>query len=66
MGGQRYQPTMTTNNSSNTSRVLSADDEDLELALAISRQMAEEEEKKRRQEEDEELEKVLRLSLEDK
>ena len=49
---------------------LSADDEELEFALALSRQMAEEEKRKRRQEEedlrDEELQRVLKLSLEDK
>lgn len=47
---------------------LSAEEEDLQLALALSQQMAEEEAKERRQRqlEDEELEEVLRLSLVEK
>lgn len=49
---------------------LSAEDEELELALTLSRQITEEEQRKKRREEedlgDEELQRVLKLSMEDK
>ena len=49
---------------------LSAEDEEFELALALSRQMAEEEQRTKRREEedlgDDELQRVLKLSMEDK
>ena len=47
-------------------QVLSAEEEELELALALSRQMAEEEERQRMVANDDELERVLRMSLQDK
>ncbi len=47
-------------------RALSADEEDLELALVLSRQMAEEEERSRMEANDDELERVLKMSLQDK
>ena len=47
-------------------RALSTEEEDLELALALSKQMAEEEERSRMAANDDELERVLKMSLQDK
>ncbi len=46
---------------------MSSDDEELQLAMALSRQLSLEEERRRRleQEEEDELQRALRLSLED-